>query len=669
MKHILLFLLSLLSVVPAMAQKLDVSILSFELDPFATTAQAGSQYAEYDKGGELYAIIKVKDAEGNAMPDGFTFNFGSVRTLKHEIHDDELWVWVQRNAKAVTIRHSKYKTIEKYDLGQTIQPGKTYIMRMAMDRTEVYVKHEIRKQGLQFEVSPANEHAIVKVKTQDAADYELWGEVDVFGKTDRNLDFGTYDYVVSAENYEPSYGRVTLSDNKNTHVEKVTLKPNFGFLEVTGDYGCNGADVYINDRKVGTIPYKSNRMECRTDYRIAVTQGDLYKPYNTTFAIRQGETTRLAPELQSNFAQTTLRVDNGAEIYVDGALKGSGSWTGPLKAGQYTINCKKANHRESSKSITVRPDVTETFDLPAPIPITGSLYVRSTPSGATVSIDGREYGKTPLSISDVLIGQHTVSISLSNYKTESRSVTVQEGKQETVDVTLSDFAMMTIASRPTAASLYIDGKYVSTTPHKQEMPSGDYKIRLTKKGYHDYEKTIHLDSSNPSVMLTMHRQYQQKSSFYLQPTFQISSTMCVGGVIGGYIAGVNIEAGYMMGLGGQDIYWNNLEGEAPKSETLKSSAITARLGYGIIVGTRFRITPQLGANVVNVKGDISQSNATAATIGCRADYALTKNFGLSLTPEYGFSVQKSDTYQRLMDVGVKDVASGFNVKAGITIFF
>lgn len=669
MKHILLFLLSLLSCVPAMAQKLDVNILSFELDQFATTAQAGSQYAEYDKGGELYAIIKVKDAEGNAMPEGFTFDFGSVRTLKHEIHDDELWVWVQRNAKAVTIRHSKYKTIEKYDLGQTIQPGKTYIMRMAMDRTEVYVKHEIRKQGLQFEVSPANEHAIVKVKTQDAADYELWGEVDVFGKTDRNLDFGTYDYVVSAENYEPSYGRVTLSDNKNTHVEKVTLKPNFGFLEVTGDHGCNGADVYVNDRKVGTIPYKSGRMECRTDYRIAVTQGDLYKPYNSTFAIRQGETTRLAPELQSNFAQTTLRVDNGAEIYVDGALKGSGSWTGPLKAGQYTITCKKANHRESSKSITIRPDVTETFDLPAPTPITGSLYVRSTPSGATVSIDGREYGKTPLSISDVLIGQHTVSISLSNYKTESRSVTVQEGKQETVDVTLSDFAMMTIASRPTAASLYIDGKYVSTTPHKQEMPSGDYKIRLTKKGYHDYEKTIHLDSNNPNVTIDLHRQYLRKNSMYLECAFLLEKTWGVGGVAGFYVHNINVECGYIAGIGETKMYWNSSEGEFYKTDHLDCSTISPRLGYGVMIGNRLRLTPQVGANIAMIYGVQSESHATAATIGCRTEFPLTKWIGFSLTSEYAVTVAKSDTYQRLMDGGIKDMAGGFKLKAGFSFFF
>lgn len=618
-----------------------------------------------DQNGNKCALIRVQTTQ-----KGFVFDVGSLGVSKvDDTKVGEVWVYVPAGVKHIDLRHQQLGNINNYAFPVSIQSARTYKMELTGDKVDILVHHEIRKQVLQFSVTPANEHAIVKVKAEGASDYDLWGEVDANGTIDKQLDFGTFEYMVTAENYEPSYGRVTLSDNKNTWKESVTLTPNFGFLEVTGDYGCNGAEVYINDRKVGTIPYTSGRLECRNDYRIAVTQGDLYKPYSSIFSIRQGETTRLAPQLQSDFASTTLRVDNDAEIYIDGVFMGKGTWSGPRKGGQYTITCKKDKHRESSKVITVRPDVDETFDLPAPTPITGGVYVRTTPSGATISIDGKDYGTTPRSLSDLIIGEHQVTLTLKNYKTETRTVNIEEGKQAELDVALSDFAQMKIDSHPSGANLYIDGKLTGVTPYTQEMPSGDYKVRLTKRGYHDYEKTIHLDSSQPSATLSMQRQYIQPMSAYVQPTFLAGSTMAVGAVVGGYIYNVNLEAGYLMGLSKAGVYWNNANGESPHHETLTPSIISARLGYGITIGTRLRITPQVGVNIVSVKGDISKSNATAATIGCRAEYALANYIGVTLTPEYGIAVKKSDTYKRLMDAGVKDFAGGIGVKVGINIFF
>ena len=119
-------------------------------------------------------------------------------------------------------------------------------MKITMSRVRKVVEHDITKQVLQFIVTPSNENAIVKIKKANfSGDYELWGEVDETGSIDRILDFGTYDYVVSAVNYESSMGRVTLSNSKTTFVEKVSLKPNFGFVVVDDAYGiavvgCSG---------------------------------------------------------------------------------------------------------------------------------------------------------------------------------------------------------------------------------------------------------------------------------------------------------------------------------------------------------------------------------------------------------------------------------------------
>ena len=74
----------------------------------------------------------------------------------------------------------------------------------------------------------------------------------------------------------------------------------------------------------------------------------------------------------------------------------------------------------------------------SPAPTTGTLRVQSTPSGASVRLDGALIGgTTPLEISSVTPVAHTVQISRSGYVTETRTATVSAGLTTTVDVTLT----------------------------------------------------------------------------------------------------------------------------------------------------------------------------------------------------------------------------------------
>lgn len=681
--NIIILMMLLLLPIKAIAQdKLDCSVVSFELDQFSTTAQ-DRRYEKRDGNGDRYAIIKVKDVDGEANLNGFTFNFGTLNSFSTP-HEDELWVYVQRNAKTVTIKHPEYKTIEKYDLNTTIQPGKTYVMQLTLSHVHKTIVRNVKKQVLQFKVLPANEKAVVKVKKAgDRGEYELWGEVDAAGTIDKMLDFGSYDYIVTALNYVQSTGRVTLSNSQSTFVEQVTLKPDFGFLEIDGNSGAIGAQIYVDDVKIGTVPYSepNNRWKCK-EYKITINNGELYKPYNSTFVIKQGETTRISPRLESDFAQTTIKVDGDAEIVLDGNSKGTGSWTGPLKAGQYTVVCRKENHRESSRMITVKPDIAETFTVPAPIPITGNLYVRSTPSGADIIIDGEKKGVTPSLLQGIIIGGHNVSLSLANHKTEEYSVNIKENQTEDLNVTLSDMAFMTIDSKPSNATLYVNGQKVGATPFSKEMASGDYDIVLKKNKYKDFSQKVHLDSSNPARTIALDRQYQRSYSFYVQPSLQVGASSAIGCQVGGYVSNVNIEGYYMMGMNKSEmIYWNTQTSEArPCGYSYKAADLGVRFGYGITSGTRMRITPQIGMGVVQLSSadshnqdssfDASNTYAVNASLSAKFEYAIASCLGLYVAPDYCFAIKKGNYYERMESVSskIKGFATGVNVRVGISLF-
>jgi hypothetical protein len=88
-------------------------------------------------------------------------------------------------------------------------------------------------------------------------------------------------------------------------------------------------------------------------------------------------------------------------------------------------------------SVPSRPHVTalKPVSVPPPIPTrraSGGLHVTSTPSGAQVLIDGKARGATPLMLTDLIAGRHTVELK-SDAGTVERTVSVAADKTAEVD--------------------------------------------------------------------------------------------------------------------------------------------------------------------------------------------------------------------------------------------
>ena len=591
---LLLFLL--FSALPVQAQqKLSFSVVAFEQTPLDLTAQ-NPQHEKRDGSGDRYAIIKVKTTSPDDDLLEYQFDFGLLKHIIAGMHNDELWIYVQRNAKQVTISRKGYATVSRYNLRTTLQPGCTYQMQLSPKAAPVY------RQIVQFNVVPADAKAVVTVLSdRKGAQTETLGSVDASGAIAKSLPLGSYTYTILAPDYKPYEGRLLLSERNQTLVEKVVLKP--------------------------------------------------------------------------DFAEMTLKAPTEADIYVNGERYGHGTWTGRLRAGIYEVECRQHNHRPSTLTLTVREGEPRTVDLPTPTPITGMLAVTSRPLGATINIDGQDYGQTPKSIERLPIGPHRLTLAKANYKTEQRDIEVKENETTEVDLTLSDMARMTIISRPEGATLYIGGERVGQTPYTAEMASGDYLMRLTHPRYRTFSGNVHLDSSNPTTTLTLQRQYLQPTEGYLLLLGQAGTLMGAGAALGAYIYNVNVEASYLLGLSrSEDIYWSSTASDArPLLCSYKSTVLSLRLGYGIICGTRLRLTPQVGVSSVQLKNDdgSSKGNTLSATAALRADYAVAPSVALFAAPELSFAVQKGDVFTQLADVSskIKSWGSGFNARAGLMIYF
>ncbi len=654
------------------------SIVDFHQDPQATTAMS-KEYEKFDGSGSRYAIIKFMSADPSIQIDNmeaFMFDFGNMKH-QSELHGDELWVYVQKNARTVSISREGYAPIKKWDLKTTIKEGATYVMKITFDKVTWNVERSLNKQFLQIKLEPGLSGALVTLTREGEREPMETSTTDATGSVAWNLEFGTYFYDIKAPNYTAKPGKVTLVSSDKTHVETVALIPKFGFLEIQDPGNAAGAKVFVNNKEVGTVPYKTDTKWDSGTYELVLVK-ELYKTYTGTFTINQGETTVITPQMESNFAETTLIAEEGADIYIDEVRKGTTRWAGPLKAGTYLVESRKKYHRPTSKYITVEADKAGTITLDPPTPITGFLTISSTPLGAEIKIDGVSRGKTPLNINDMLIGGHKVELLMPNRKTETREVFIEEGKQESLHVELKSTAPVTFKCNMKWAAVYINGVLESKqTPFTKEMASGTYDIEAkVSSNYRPFHKKMYIDVANPVVDIKLARQYMKKHSFYFGVDGQFGALTAFGGTMGFYAGNVNVETFCMKGFGKETVFWtlNGTpdENNYPNEEELKTGICAGgKVGYGFVIGTRFRMTPQVGCNYINVQGEQTKAYALTGTGGLRLELACSRFIGFSVTPEYTFKLKESDTYQLLSPIlpNMKSWTSGFNCKVGVFMFF
>ena len=130
-------------------------------------------------------------------------------------------------------------------------------------------------------------------------------------------------------------------------------------------------------------------------------------------------------------------IPSGATILLDGFMKGVTPKTiSGLDPGVYTLVLAKEGYAHYQKNVTIssgRP----TMVIATLTPLYGSLRIQSSPSGATILLDGEPAGVTPLVVDDLVPGEYTVSLSKTGYETANRTATVTAGQEKLLFVSLS----------------------------------------------------------------------------------------------------------------------------------------------------------------------------------------------------------------------------------------
>jgi len=186
-------------------------------------------------------------------------------------------------------------------------------------------------------------------------------------------------------------------------------------------------------RQLGQTPV---REEVSTgQYRVTAEKRG-YISEERTVRVRPGAVRTLDLSLQPRKGTLVVRPNpDRASVTVDGREVGTGSVRDTIAVGPHTVRVQAEGYNPVMKE-EVRIEAEETRTLTPDLePKQGTLKVNASPTSGTVSLDGTEVGKTPLSRS-VEAGTHTVRVSAGGYEPVTDSVRIEAGQTEQLDVQL-----------------------------------------------------------------------------------------------------------------------------------------------------------------------------------------------------------------------------------------
>ncbi len=191
-----------------------------------------------------------------------------------------------------------------------------------------------------------------------------------------------------------------------------------------------------------------------------------------------------------------LKTDpDGADIQIDGMSVGQTPRlvTNLSVLDAHTVRFRKAGYQDQTLSVRFdgrKPLVREEKLVLA----SGTLDVMSEPSGAVVTVNGIERGKSPLKVTGVPKGRAVVKFALDGFAEEVRELAVNAGDVQTLPVVLKPLpGTLRLTATPDGARIYVNDRFEGkASVALTDLKPGDYTVRVEMDGYGTVSRVVTL---------------------------------------------------------------------------------------------------------------------------------------------------------------------------------
>ncbi|WP_195353090.1 PEGA domain-containing protein [Bacteroides cellulosilyticus] len=273
----LLLVISLFFVATATKAQNKIQVTSFNRMETDVTARITAP--QRDQNGEVCALIRIVTTEKDLM-----FEPDALGIVSRENKPGEIWLYIPRGARRISIMHDKFGVLRNYFYPDIIEKATVYEMEIQI--------------GDGTQQTPTNTNTQLIVMRPDPATADIYIDDEKVptenGLFTATMKKGTHTYRMESPMYAPEAGIIDLGSEQK--IMSITLKPRFGYLEIFS-LPEQDAKVFINNELAGQTPYKSDRMPLQ-EYRIRIEK-DFFFPMDSTVTIFAGKTSSLTFKMKS----------------------------------------------------------------------------------------------------------------------------------------------------------------------------------------------------------------------------------------------------------------------------------------------------------------------------------------------------------------------------------
>jgi hypothetical protein len=184
------------------------------------------------------------------------------------------------------------------------------------------------------------------------------------------------------------------------------------------------------------------------------------------------------------------------EVYLDGTFVGKSSGKKALKiskllVGEYQLRVIAGGYQENNQKIKI--EAKSSLDLNVILnSLPGKLKVVSNPIGASIVLNGKNVGQTPMTLKNLKEGRYNLELALKNFLPRKKKVLVRPGQITDVNEALEVIpGSLSIESLPRKSLVYLDGKKLGVAPLVLDnLKPGSYQLKFTMAKYENKEVRI-----------------------------------------------------------------------------------------------------------------------------------------------------------------------------------
>jgi hypothetical protein len=258
---------------------------------------------------------------------------------------------------------------------------------------------------------------------------------------DKNL--GRYARAIETLKKELADGKGQLSPDEETAVKAQISGLEQFVAELTIDVSEPGAEVFVDEAKVGTTPLPAPVPVQVGERHVRVVKAGFIEG-RETIELKGGAsgrvTVKLAPSVKTSLVNVSVIGPANAVVKVDGKEVGPAPYKGQVgvSAEPHQFSAEAPGYVTATQAALVREGEPLTLTLQlAQDQQKGKLVVLAKPEGATIEIDGKTVGASRWE-GPVEVGTHQIVVRKQGHYTWSYDVDVPKGGERSVSASLNE---------------------------------------------------------------------------------------------------------------------------------------------------------------------------------------------------------------------------------------